>query len=359
MTTAELSTIRQKIKDNLYTTKGKFADGNVSKRFKSPIWSVCEVIFDEDQNQVPNVVYCFKCTVVFKYNTRSNGTTQILNHGCLKDPNSTTITAYGVPKNITVSSNDKQKIKDSAVAFVSKDLRPFEALNGTGLFEMLLTCIQIGAKYGVLDETQLKALVPSPTTVSRPVNEYGGEAKRALYRKVAEKIENGMAFTTDLWTDNFKRISYMVITAHFVDQKINSTTSELRDQILCLIPLSVYEKKTGEYLSSVIDQALDRMGLIPFVDKIVFVTDRGSNIVNAFRMINIERLNCYDHLLNNVVGKVCKMELVDNILLPVCKLVKFIKIGGHNTKFGKGLKSHCPTRWIWVNRLRIISSDWK
>lgn len=79
------------------------------------------------------------------------------------------------------------------------------------------------------------------TTVSRCVNKYGGEAKRALFTEIHEKIENGLAFTTDLWTDNYKRISYLVIAAHFVDKKINSTTGVLQDQILCLVPLSVYE----------------------------------------------------------------------------------------------------------------------
>lgn len=341
-----LNEIRQKIKENLYTTKGKFVDGNCSsKRFKSPIWSVCDEIFDENNEKISTAVYCVKCQTVFKYDVRSNGTSQILKHGCLSDPTSQKITGFGVTKDVTISSTDKQKVKDSAVAFVSKDLRPFEALNGRGLFELIQMCILIGAKYGILDEEQVKSLIPSPVTVSRCVNDFGGEIKKALYMKIRERAQNGLAFTTDLWTDNYKRISYLVITAHFIDKKINCATSVLRDQILCLVPLSVYEKKTGEYLSGVVDDALDRIGLIPFVNKMVFVTDRGSNIRNAFRMLNITRLNCFDHLLNNVVGAVCSMDIVDSVLAPVRKLVKFIKIGGHNNKFEKGLKSHCPTRW--------------
>lgn len=141
-----LNEIRQKIKDNVYTTKGKFVDGNVSKRFKSPIWSVCDEIWNENNEKLPNAIYCVKCQNVFKYDARSNGTTQILNHGCLKDSNSLKITGFGVAKNVAISSIDMQKIKDSAVAFVSKDLRPFEALNGTGFHQMIKMCVQIGAK---------------------------------------------------------------------------------------------------------------------------------------------------------------------------------------------------------------------
>lgn len=77
----------------------------------------------------------------------------------------------------------------------------------------------------------------------------------------------------------------------------------------------------------------------------VFVTDRGKNIINAMKLLKIERLNCYDHLLNNVVGKVCQIDVIEHVLQPVRALVKFIKIGGHNNKLEKSLKSHCPTRW--------------
>lgn len=43
--------------------------------------------------------------------------------------------------------------------------------------------------------------------------------------------------------------------------------------------------------------------------------------------------------------KVCLLELVNHVLKPVRKLVKYIKIGGHNTKFTKSLKSYVKTRW--------------
>lgn len=94
-----------------------------------------------------------------------------------------------------------------------------------------------------------------------------------------------------------------------------------------------------------VKQFFSKIGLAPFISKIIFVTDRGLNIKNALNILNIERLNCFDHLLNNTVGKVCKIPLIDHVLAPVRKLVKFIKIGGHNTKFKKSLKSYVQTRW--------------
>lgn len=90
---------------------------------------------------------------------------------------------------------------------------------------------------------------------------------------------------------------------------------------------------------------MKKLGLLDFIHKIIFTTDRGANIQNALKKLNINRLNCFDHLLNNTVEKVCKLDIVDHVLNPVRSLVKYIKIGGHNTKFTKSLKSYVKTRW--------------
>lgn len=337
--------IRKKINENVYSTRDKLLEGNASKRFKSPIWSICHEILDEDGKLVPQAIYCIKCKRVFKYNSRSNGTTQILNHGCLNNVNQTKIDGFGTTKK-NIAQTDKDKLKESAVSFVSKDLRPFEALSGDGLFDLLKVCVNIGAKYGNLEDSELKSLIPNPPTVSRWTGEIAKVLREALYRELYRIVtEAGIAFTTDVWTDNFRQLSYLVITAHFVDSEIGSEKLVLRDQTICLNALDVCEKKTGQYLAEVINYVLEEIGIIYLKDKMVLVTDRGTNIISAGNILKINRLNCYDHLLNNVVGHVCKIDLIEAVLKPVRSLVKFIKIGGHNNKLKKGLKSHCPTRW--------------
>lgn len=89
-----LDEIRLKIKSAVYKTKNKFIEGNHSKRFKSPIWSICDDIYDENDVKIPNAVFCTKCKNTFKYNSRSHGTSTILNHACLNDTNQTKIDAF-------------------------------------------------------------------------------------------------------------------------------------------------------------------------------------------------------------------------------------------------------------------------
>lgn len=338
-----LEDVLERVKIGDYSTRDKFHNGT-SKGFKSAIWTVCHEIYDELGEKVQNVVYCTKCEKVFKY-SRTHGTTTILNHGCLSVPNDQTkIDAFATTTK-PIAASDKFKVKESAMSFVAKDIRPFEALNGNGFFQIIKMFVYIGAKYGMLADQEIRALIPSPNTISRAVSQFGHILKMGLYDKIVNIVKKtGIALTTDIWTDNFKRISYLVITAHFVDA-YDGSEPVLRDQILSLIPLSVDEKKTGAYLASVIKQTLQKIGIGDYFHKIWFVTDRGLNILNGLKILDIKRLSCFDHLLNNTVGTVCKLPLIDLVLKPVRKLVKFIKIGGHNNKFKKSLKSYAKTRW--------------
>lgn len=171
---------------------------------------------------MPQAVFCTKCTRVFKYNTRSNGTTQILNHGCLNTANQTRIDGFTTTTK-TIAQPDKDKIKEAAISFVCKDLRPFDTLCGDGLFELLKMCISIGAKYGNLEDAEIKALIPSSNTVSRWTGTLAKVMRESLHYKITRIInEIGISFTTDVWTDDFRRLSYLVVTAHFIDSEIGS-----------------------------------------------------------------------------------------------------------------------------------------
>lgn len=123
-------------------------------------------------------------------------------------------------------------------------MRPFEAISGNGLFSLLKTCVYIGAKYGNLDDDQLRGMIPSSHTVSRGVSLYANSAKHGLYEKVRSIASVfGLAVTTNLWMDNFKRLSYLVLTVHFIDRSRDMQVSELRDQILFLLPLEPEKSK--------------------------------------------------------------------------------------------------------------------
>lgn len=74
------------------------------------------------------------------------------------------------------------------------------------------------------------------------------------------------------------------------------------------------------------------------------VTDRGSNMVSAFRPYN--HLFCVNHLLQNTLQKsMDEVDEISNMCRISSKIVRYFKKSGSNSNFTTSLKSYSPTRW--------------
>lgn len=95
------------------------------------------------------------------------------------------------------------------------------------------------------------------------------------------------------------------------------------------------------------------------IDDPLIVTDRGANMKAAFS--GLSSLNCVNHLLDNVIGKVVKeVPELDNMVDCCSKLVKYFKKSGQNNVLKGTLKSYCPTRWNSIFYLfQSIEMNWQ
>lgn len=150
-----------------------------------------------------------------------------------------------------------------------------------------------------------------------------------------------------MWQDDFRRLSYLVLTAHFYNDSM-----KLCDQIISLAPLDVAQKKDAPFVRECIKRALEAKG-VPFnSDKLIFTTDRGSNIKKALQ--DFTRLNCFPHFMNNTVGEACKIDTIQATVKRCRELVRYIKISGINNEFHISIKSAVKTRFNSV--LTMIDS---
>lgn len=131
-----------------------------------------------------------------------------------------------------------------------------------------------------------------------------------------------MAMTTDIWQDKFKKISYISLTAHFYEA--NDDGFNLKEEIICMQPLEVGVTKTAEYLRSIIMDKLKNLEIEDHIENIVFTTDRGTNIVKALE--NLTRINCFPHLCNNLVKKMCNFASAKNQIELVTSIVKYFQV---------------------------------
>jgi hypothetical protein len=191
------------------------------KSGSSDVWENFNEIVNMQDESIGFVI-CKICDQVFKYNYKT-GTSSLKRHKCPSDEKQPKITSYWTSKNFPTTAKDM--VTKKIINLVCKDLRPFEIIVGQGFREFSQEMIDIGSKYGSL---QVDNLFPHPTTISRNIIKNADSLKK----KIAESLKDifelvGGAFTTDMWTDDYRKISYISLTVHYMDE-----TWQIKDQIL-------------------------------------------------------------------------------------------------------------------------------
>jgi hypothetical protein len=253
------------------------------KHGKSEVWQNFDDIVNQEEQSI-GFVMCKNCSCILKYEYKS-GTSTLKRHKCPSDEKQQKITSFWGKKGIPAAA--KEATTKKIINLVCKDLRPFEIILGKGFKEFSQEMINIGATYGNLSVDEL---FPHPTTISRNVIKNADSAKTALALKLKNVFQFvGGAFTTDMWTDDYRKISYISLTVHYIDENW-----QLVEQILAASKFPDV-RHTAEQIKKVILGILKCYNLIPdtTMKRFTFVTDSGANFIAAFRALN--HIPCIAH----------------------------------------------------------------
>jgi hypothetical protein len=249
---------------------------------KSDVWLKFAEVFDKDDKSCGYVV-CKNCQHLYKYNSKE-GTSNLIRHVCSSTSNQRKITHFLTKK--VISTKVKEDTTKKIVNFVCKDLRSFETIVGLGFQELAQEFIKIGSIHGNIP---IEELLPHPTTVSRNILKEAELVKSALAESLLEFFQiSGGAFTTDCWTDNYRKISYISLTVHFIDNW------NLKEYILAVSKFPEISH-TADIIRRIIFSLLRGYNLQPEINikRYTFITDSGANFVAAFR--NYRHLPCMTH----------------------------------------------------------------
>lgn len=330
----EAKTIREKIKKGELKTKKK--EGQ-----KSSVWERFSEVVKDDESSAGYVI-CNICEAIYVFNSHKTGTSNMVHHVCAKArslPNSLTSFVRRDIKRIPVEV--KHKFVDDCVDMCCWDMRPFDIVSGKGFVKVAQTLINIGAKYGAVDAD---SIIPHRQTVCDRAKQQAAADKENL-AEVIQKIieEGGIAVTTDMWTDEFNKRVYTVLTCHYISEKW-----QLESRILATVEFDSHLKKTGENIHDQITNVLMSYGLP--ADRIVFVSDQGPNIKAALRTYHW--VACSAHALNTVLRHTfseknapeCIKDVVK--MLDNCKsLVTFLKRTGAVASLPHTVIQECEVRW--------------
>lgn len=325
--------------------------------FFTELWKSFDLIFCANtNNKIPGFFVCKKCKKVFRYNTK-NGTSNPLQHFKQRHDSSQENLDNFVEKkrSFSMTSSERDRLIRASVQYVTKDIRPYKAIEGEGMIDLLHTIWNLGEKYGSVARNELTEILPCATTVSRQVRKLAKEKKEDLTRRLSSIFSKSLfiGITCDIWQDDYKHLSYLAITSHFYGNQMS-----LCDQLIAMPPLEPGQKKDANFIKRVLKLFLEERG-IPFdAEKLIFVTDRGANIKKALDVST--RINCFPHFINNTVKHACKTDILETLLSACKKLVRYIKISGLNNEFEISIKCSVTTRFnSTLTMIESILLNWR
>lgn len=129
--------------------------------------------------------------------------------------------------------------------------------------------------------------------------------KECMAIEMKHAVESGkIGISVDLWSDKFRNISYLGMVAHYILWNEETKTANLSSCVLKLQEMDAHTPKTANVVHEQVISVLNEFDLQDNTDRIVFITDRGKNIMNACD--GYARQSCFDHFINNVVGEMVK-----------------------------------------------------
>ncbi|CAM4554540.1 unnamed protein product [Leuciscus chuanchicus] len=284
-----------------------------------------------------------------KYDSKRTGNSALQRHvdKVCKSPGllQPSITAFASSTSRKIPQQAKQKVTEKCVEFCCKDIRPFRSIEGGGFIELAQQLINVGATYG---SVAAQDVLPDPTTVSKRCRELATEKRTKLVEQLNDILTevNSIGMTTDIWTEDYHKLSYLTITCHFV-----TGTFKMISTVLTTVAFPLEEAKTGENIRREIIRLLTEYGLdMSLLNKVVWVTDQGSNIISALRPYR--RLDCQDHLYNTVMRHALDptqlaqdAPTVAETLQATKTLVKYVKKTGIAALLSKTIIQMADTRF--------------
>lgn len=189
--------------------KEQLANGIMITKKRSNGWSQVWTTFEEirsisDKDKETFFVRCTLCAaLIYKPNSNTN---PLHRHKC----------GNGDSKKISkVSITDKNLLKLAAAKFVSKDIRPYFAVECEGLIDLCTACMLFGQNNRNATRANLVTAMPSRNTVRATVKEIAQSNREKISEFIKCAIETGgISCTTDTWKDNYRKNTYISAVLH-------------------------------------------------------------------------------------------------------------------------------------------------
>ncbi len=222
----EFQDIKKKIKSGELTLSNFEGKSEVWKHFRQFVGS---------DNKCVGFVECIKCSTLLAYDSKKTGTLTLSRHmkqTCLgrKDDSQPSMSSFVTPPSIPVRV--KQALTEKCLEFCCRDIRPFYVVSGKGFQGLAQELISVGATYG---RVLAQSILPHHSTISKACQEKADERRKVLTQTLKDVLKNReVGMSTDMWTDDYKKLSYIAITCHYITEEYELVAKSLTTAMFCL-----------------------------------------------------------------------------------------------------------------------------
>lgn len=235
------------------------------------------------------------------------------------------------------------------------DHLPVNALNGVGLHSLLAAFARICLKYNGFAHHPKEYLPGRKLVSDRIIERYNlvREKLRLIFGQIFQSDGAGGAICIDLWTEKYKKKTYLGVVVHYVDENFR-----MNIRVIGTRALEDGVSHTGEYIHSVLKVILDDFNINIDSERITYVTDRGSNLIKALQ--KYKRHSDGAHFLHNTLEKVLSEGRPQKVVAICGKIVTYFKQSGKNRLLSTSLKSNVETGWnSTLTMLDSIKVNWE
>ncbi|CAF2083912.1 unnamed protein product [Rotaria magnacalcarata] len=239
-----------------------------------------------------------------------------------------------------ISNKYQTKLKEAELMFIVAGSHSFNSLENNGILELLQLGIEIGSHYGMLD---VHDIFYGRKTIREYLLLKFDAYLKSIRQVLDEPIKSHcLAATSDLWTDDFAKRTYLDFTVFWVTEEYELKHSMLRCKYF------EEDSKTAVNIWYELKYIFDSFNL-SYGDTPI-TTDAGSNMVAAFKITDEARYPCMAHRCNTVletawdetIKRHKDFEIFCNCVKDLRKYIQ--QTGGIKDKLPKSIKCNSGTR---------------
>lgn len=174
--------------DNINFLTQQETSTNETQFIKSSVWNdYRRMLIRSEQHLIENLVWCFHCKTFVAY--YGSTTSFLLTHSrkCPNRPLGENET--NSESKIAFKLDDLKQMREAAAKFVIRDLRPYAAIEGEGLLDLMYSAVELGRKYPRMTKSDLKRARPTRNTLKPYVHGIADEGKKLISRKIRHAID--------------------------------------------------------------------------------------------------------------------------------------------------------------------------